>query len=311
MRQPVAVLVPLVLVCSLSCAKQERTEVGALASQDAAAVASQAEPRTPAEAAAPAPPANLAASAVPAAQSRKLIRTVDLQVRVRSSEAAARQVQALTAKVGGYVSEMNAQRLDDGLLYYQISLRVPAARLDEALAAIRQLADEVEGEHQRVEDVTDRFVDLEARLRTLQATERELLALLAESRQRHSDAEDIMAIYRQLTDIRTQIEQLQGERDTLAKLVSLSTINLRLTPTEAARPLVGDGWQPGDTARGSVRVLLRLLRALGDFLIFAAIVLLPLGLLFWLIYRVFLRERWRARRERRAAARTRVPPPVG
>src|SRR3569832_153391 len=189
MRQPVAVLIPLVLVWSLSCAKQERTEVGALASQ-AAAVASQAEPRTSVEAAAPAPPAKLA---VPAAQSRKPIRTVDLQVRVRSSEAAARQVQALTAKVGGYVSEMNAQRLDDGLLYYQISLRVPAARLDEALAAIRKLADEVEGEHQRVEDVTDRFVDLETQLRTLQATERELLALLAESRQRHSGAEDSMA----------------------------------------------------------------------------------------------------------------------
>jgi hypothetical protein len=307
MRKPAAVPVVLILVWSLACAKEERMASEPLAPQDTAAVASQAEPRTSVEAAAPAPPARLA---VPAAESRKLIRTVDLQVRVRSSEAAAHQVQALTAKVGGYVSEMNAQRLDDGLLYYQISLRVPAARLDETLAAIRKLADEVEGEHQRVEDVTDRFVDLEARLRTLQATERELLALLAESRQRQSGAEDIMAIYRQLTDIRTQIEQIQGERDALGKMVSLSTINLRLTPTEAARPLIGDGWQPGDTARGSVRILLALLRGIGDFLIFAVIVLLPLGLLFWLVYRVFLRERWRARRERRAASRA-APPPIG
>ena len=88
----------------------------------------------------------------------------------------------------------------------KMTLRVPVERLEEALSAIRKLAGRVEREQQRVEDVTDRFVDLEARLRTLRATEAELQALLAESRQKARKVEEIMAVYRELTEIRSQIE---------------------------------------------------------------------------------------------------------
>ena len=228
--------------------------------------------------------------------SRKLIRTVDLQLRVDEPEAVAEQVQALAKATSGYVASVNAYRRQE-MLHYQITIKVPVEQLDAIVIRIKTLAAEVQREHLKTEDVTDRFVDLEARLRTLAVTETELQGLLAESRSRGHEVEDIMAIYRQLTEIRTRIEQLQAQLNTLVNLTTYSTINLELTPTEAARQLVGDRWQPSATVRSSFRTLLGALQSLADFAIVFVIVLLPIGSLIalpiWLL--VKLRRRWRRR----------------
>lgn len=225
---------------------------------------------------------------------RKLIRTVNLQLRVADTEATAEAVRELTEAAGGYVASVDAHRRE-GLLYYRIGLRIPVERLDAAVEEIKALAVEVERESLGTEDVTGRYVDLEARLRTLRATETELQALLAESRSRGHKAEDIMAIYRELTGIRTQIEQHQAQLDLLADQTSYSTVHLDLRPTEAARPLIDEGWQPLVVARDSFRTLLEVLQGLGNLAIFLLVVGVPvvliLGLPVWLAFRAWRRRR--------------------
>ena len=266
-----------------SCKKEER--VGGFASEapavapasppapDQAQTADSSAAESRAKAAPDAMPAANRAPAVP----RKLIFTVDLRLEVRDTEKAAGEVQALVARLGGFVASSNARRQNE-LMHYQMTVRVPVQRLDEALAAIKALAVQVEGEQKRVEDVTDQYIDLDARVRTLEATEAELQALLAESRQRGRKVEEIMQIYRELVDIRSQIEQIRTQLNSFDKLASFSTVNLELAPTEASRPVAEGGWKPGDTARSSVRMLVSFLRALGNFLIYFVIVLVPIGL---------------------------------
>lgn len=233
--------------------------------------------RVEGQAGAPAP-----SRTVPASMTRKLVRTVSLDLEVKSTEDAAAAAQALASRVGGYVGSVEAQRRE-GVLYYRITLRVPVEQLDAALAEIKKMAVRVNHESQSVQDVTTEYVDLDARIRTLQATERELQALLAESRQRGSKVEDIMAVYRELTGIRSQIEQIQAQLKNLEQLAALSTINLTLNPVETAKPVAANEWNPGGTFRMSLRTLVTLLRAAGDFAIFAGVVLLPLGLAVWLV----------------------------
>lgn len=231
---------------------------------------------------------------------RKLVRTVDLDLRLDDTEAAAEEAQAIATDAGGYVASVNAYRREE-LLHYQITLKVPVARLDEIVDKIKTLAEEVQREQVRTEDVTDRYVDLEARLRTLGATETELQELLAESRAREYKVEDIMAVYEQLTEIRTRIEQLQAQLNTLANQTTFSTINLDLTPTEAARPLVGDKWRPSATVRSSFRTLLGALQGFADLAIFFVVVLLPVSFLvavpLWLLAKLWRRVRPRRARE--------------
>ena len=254
-------------------------------------------------------PEGVTGSAPPTAPAvvRKLVKTVDLDIVVADTDAAAKEAQALAVRLGGYVGAVNAFRMEE-LLHYSLNLRIPVERLDEAILALKALAVRIDREAQRVEDVTDRYVDLDARLRTLKATEAELQALLAESRKNARKVEEIMAVYRELVEIRSRIEQIQGQLLALEKLADLSTVNVNLRPTESARPVTGGGWQPGDTLRGSVRMLVALLKGLGDFAIFAVIVLLPLGVVLWLVWRLVLLLIRRVRPRRKAPAPETTPP---
>lgn len=237
---------------------------------------------------------------------RKLIRTVNLQLEVRDTEKVSAQVQALATRLGGYVSGSNGQRREE-LMYYTLTLRVPVERMDEALKAIRALAIRVNQEHQQVDDVTDQYVDLDARMRTLEATETELRALLAESRQRARKVEEIMAVYQQLIEVRSQIEQIRTQLNSFDKLAAFSTINLELVPTEAARPVVAsDEWRPGDTLRGSARTLVGFLRWLVDAAIYTLIVLLPIGLVIAAVV-LGVRRLWK----RVTGGPPQAPPPGG
>ena len=132
-------------------------------------------------------------------------------------------------------------------------------------------------------------------------TEQELQALLSEARSRGSDADDIMTIYGHLTEIRTRIERLQGQLNALDNRATLSTVNLELVPTEAARPLTGDAWRPSDTVRSSLRSLMGALKALADLAIFLLVAVAPIGLILALVVWMLMKA-WRRVRPRRRPA---------
>ena len=72
--------------------------------------------------------------------------------------------------------------------------------------------------------MTDQYSDLDARLRNLRATEKELLALLTEVRERpNAKVEDILDVHRSLTQIRGEIETLQGRKNLLDNQIDFST----------------------------------------------------------------------------------------
>jgi phage I-like protein len=174
---------------------------------------------------------------------------------------------------------------------------MPADRLGGALEALRGLAVKVTNESQSVQDVTDQAVDVQARLRTLRATEDELIALLREARERGRKVDDVMAIYRELTGIRTQIEQYQGQLQSLQNLAALSTVTVQLAPDAATAPLQAQGWRPMETVKNSLRQLVTALRGVADFAIWAALVLLPIGaLVAGLVALLLALVRWVAKR---------------
>jgi hypothetical protein len=251
--------------------------------------------------------ASEAASGEAGAVARKLIKTVDLDVQVSDTTEASEELRSLASEMGGYVSAMTAYRRNE-LLYYSLTLRVPVERLDGAVERIKSLATRVDRESIRTEDVTEKYIDLEARLTTLKATETELRSLLAESRERQHKAEDIMTIYEKLTEIRSLIEQIEGQLKALDSLATLSTINVQLIPTESAKPIVAEGWKPADTARSSTRALVTILQGLADVVIVALIVGVPLAVVLGLpVLAIAIIARRLLRRPSRAAAASQAP----
>lgn len=237
-----------------------------------------------------------------ATQDRMVIYTVDLELIVKDTSATVAQLESLATEMGGFVSGSNSWK-DGDQLRASVTLRVPADKLGDALAQIRDLALDVERESRDSQDVTEEFTDLDAQLRTRQAYEQELLELLKARREATGKTEDILEVYRELTRVRGEIEQIQGRMNYLSNLSAMATIQVNLTPDALVQPLVVGKWQPQGTARDAIRALINAGKFLVDALIWIVLFMTPI--LIAILLPLFLIVRallvWRRRRRRPAA----------
>ena len=141
-----------------------------------------------------------------------------------------------------------------------------------------------------------------AQLTNLEATEVELRELLAEVRQKTQKAEDVLAVYRELTTIRGEIERVKGRMQYLSTMTALATSNVDLIPDVLAKPVVEPGWRPLETLKNAGRALVNTLKGLVDVLIWFVIVVVPVLILIAIpIVLVVLLIRWLRAAGRRKA----------
>jgi len=203
-----------------------------------------------------------------------IVRTAQLSLLVKDSEVSLGQIKAIVQELKGYVVDTSMWRQEDQLRG-TVTVRVPAETLDEALSRFKALAVKVESERGSSQDVTEEYSDLGAQLRNLEATEAELLELLKTVRERTGKAEEILAVHRELTSIRGQIEQLKGRMQYLERTAAMSAVTIELIPDVLAKPISGGGWRPGESVAAALRALLNTLRFLVEAGIWLAIYVLP------------------------------------
>jgi hypothetical protein len=211
-------------------------------------------------------PANTASDQAATLPSQRLvIRNANLSITVDSVREAEVAVRAKAAELGGYVVSSQTSG-DEQYSFATVVFRVPAQRFDEALAGVQGLARRVHSRTVTGDDVTEEYVDLEARLRTLEATRDRLLELLERSQR----VEDALSVNTALTDVQGQVELVKGRMQYLKQSASLSTITVELQPVPVTPIVDEDAWRPLEVAR----VALRELVGFGQGLLNLAIVLL-------------------------------------
>lgn len=264
---------------------------GVILSACATARPPQAEPIAPAEVR---PLAEAGSSEMPTADQgprlapRMIAKRADLTVVVPDTMAALDAIRQVVEGMGGYVVDSNAYRTDDQI-QARITVRVPAESLNDALSQIKRMAVRVDRENTSTEDVTEEYTDNASRLRNLEATEQELLALLREVRERpNATADEILAVHRRITEVRDEIERIKGRQQLLDNLVALATIAIEIIPDELTRPLVERAWRPQQTARDAFRALLIGLKWLADLAIWLVIFVLPILILIALPFTVLV-----------------------
>ena len=166
-----------------------------------------------------------------AAPARRVIRDATIGIVVGDVEEAVQQLQALVDGIPEAFVDSADVRDDDPRSISTVTLRVPVERFDEVRALVREQGSEVVFEDVGGRDVTAEFTDLEARLRTAQATERQLLDILATAR----TVSDTLEVQRELLEVRSRIEVLQGQLNLLANQTDLATITVRLHPAPDLR----------------------------------------------------------------------------
>jgi hypothetical protein len=213
---------------------------------------------------------------------RRVIREARLELHADDTRSAYDEIVGLAEAAGGFVANASVAPVHDEEAQprVELTLRIPSDRLTPTLQAIKGVADEVVSETQGAQDVTDQFIDLEARLTNLQTLEVELRALLEEvRRQPDADPEKLLRVFNEISSVRGQIEQIQGQLDYLEDLTSLATLELSITQTPAAAPIVDEPWDPGEAVRDAVRNLVEALQGAAEVAISFGLFVLPLLLL--------------------------------
>lgn len=153
---------------------------------------------------------------------RKMVHRASLGIEVARVEEAIDRFLAAVRGMGGYLSA----RADA-----TVTVRVPAARFDDALAEVRGYG-RVLHQSLQASDVTKEYIDLEVRLDNARKSRERLLALL----QKADKVEDILKIEEQLRRLTTEIEQAEGELKHLADQVAMSTVQVEFRAVAALVP---------------------------------------------------------------------------
>lgn len=105
-----------------------------------------------------------------------------------------------------------------------IKIRVPADRYDEALASIRKSADRLLVEAAKGEDVTEEFIDVSARLRAKKALEDQFIEIM----KRAETVQDALSVQSQISEVRSEIEKIEGRIRYLEDRSALSTVDVHI-----------------------------------------------------------------------------------
>lgn len=170
---------------------------------------------------------------------RKMIKTGSLELLVKSADQAAKDMQGIAERLGGFVSASNVYEVSAGTKTGSVTVRVPAASFNQAMEDVKKLAIKVEHESVTAQDVTEQYVDLEARLRNLQAQEEQYLEVLKQA----VKIPDILQVSTKLDEVRMQIERIQGQINYLSRQVDMAAISASLTE-EADVEVFGLRWRP-------------------------------------------------------------------
>lgn len=230
---------------------------------------------------------------------RIVIKNANLSMAVPEPADSVETISNMAEEMGGFVVSSNLYKTtsSSGLEYpnANITIRVPSEKLEEALEKIKKEVEEPEldifNEEISGQDVTREVTDLESRLRNLQAAEKQLLEIMETA----ADAENVIEIFRELTNVREEIEVIQGQIKYYRESASLSAISVFLQAKEALEPITIGGWEPGLEAQKALQALVEggkfIVEALIWLVLFAVPILAAIFVPIYLIIRFIQKKR--------------------
>ncbi len=184
-----------------------------------------------------APPGAAPQSTSPAGQSTKIAQTgsLDLQVPKDTLTSTITALTTLAARAQGFVANSQT-RAHPGARgtspQGSVTLEIPEASFGAVLHDAQVLGKSL-NLTTKATDVTGKYVDLQSRITSLQASRQQYLAILAKA----TSISDILAVQAQLDTLQSQIEQLQGQLAVLTNETTYSTLTVTVhEPPPAHRP---------------------------------------------------------------------------
>lgn len=181
-----------------------------------------------------------------------------LSMEVQNVSDSVEKTQTLVSQYNGRVTSSDSG--DSEIRYANITVLVPKESFYQLLGAIKSVATKVISENINSHDVTEEFIDVEARLNVMKQTENRFLLLLPET----TDIEEIISVERELMRIRGEIDSFEGRLKYLSRTTDNSILNIHMVEE---LQVTGGGWSFFDSLDNSVRSLVSFSKNIANVLI--------------------------------------------
>lgn len=149
---------------------------------------------------------------------RKLIRTGNVTLEVKTVSDAEEKITAWAKSLGGYIT--NANTWENGANF---TVRVPSERFDDAMVQTGEFG-RVTNRSVSSQDVSDNYYDLQSRLETKYILRDKLTGYLNQAK----DIKDLLEIERQLNSVLEDIDSTEGRFKRLSGQIDYSTIYINM-----------------------------------------------------------------------------------
>jgi hypothetical protein len=211
---------------------------------------------------------------------------VELEVKRGAFQDGLDEVIDLAARLGGIVKSTAID--DSGARRGTVVVRVPSSRFEDALTQLKDIGN-IESQFVDTQDVTDEFVDLQARIRNARTAERVLLNLMGDA----TTIGDTIKVQNQLERVQENIERMRGRLRVLNDQTSFSTLSVDVVeagvapPAEEKAGTLAKAWE--DAVEGFMGVISAVIVASG--------VILPVAIMALIVALLVRRLRPRFERE--------------
>lgn len=198
----------------------------------------------------------------PSTEDRKIVKEGSITLEVEDIAETMAEVAEMAEELNGYVVSSYKHEYEWGVSGH-VTIRVPVEEFEQAFVRLRQLAVAVPYETSEARDVTEEYVDLEAQLGNLRATEAQYLVLLEKA----ETVEEMLKVQKELSNVRGDIEQIEGRMKYLEQTSETSLIEVSLQETEG----LAEPWSASAALQSAVRGLTTFGRGLATALIWLGI----------------------------------------
>jgi hypothetical protein len=173
-------------------------------------------------------------SEAPGAWGRRIIRHATLEVELEDVDRAVARLTDLVEAAGGYVADTQVQSDEKGVARATVTAYVPPAAFGRALGDLEGIG------HMRArrvtgQDVSEEFVDLEARVRNFERHEAQLLSFMGKAQK----VTDLVSLEQELARVRGEIERLSGRIRFLRARTEMAGIQVSLARAAGPAPTEG------------------------------------------------------------------------
>ncbi|MEC4054444.1 DUF4349 domain-containing protein [Myroides odoratimimus] len=230
MKKTLKLLTLMLFIALASCSKSaEYGETSAVALEDISTTDAAAE--TTAEA-----PQSTDSTQDITVPERMIVKEGNIRFETSNAQETRANIVASSKKLNGYLSQ-DTSNVYGNRTEHTIVIRVPAKNFETLLEGVTQTATKVDSKNINALDVTEEFIDVEARIKTKKEIEERYKELL----KRANTIDDILRIERELGALRADIESFEGRLKYLKSRISLST--LTVTFYEKGESTTGFGYE--------------------------------------------------------------------